>query len=54
MRVSQDRLPWITALVLATAGTLGAPAGLAQQAGKTGTAGGQPSSHYAVAAPGTR
>jgi HlyD family secretion protein len=52
MRVSQDRLPWITALVLAAAGTLGAPAGLAQQAGKSGTGGGQPTSHYAVAAPG--
>ena len=47
MMDSPRRLFWIAALVLAAAGTLGAPAGLAQQA-----TGGPASSRYAVAAPG--
>lgn len=47
MMASPSRPLWIAALILAVAGALAAPAGLAQQAGKTEATG-----RYAVAAPG--
>ena len=47
-----SRLLWIAALVLIAAGGLGAPAVLAQLAGKTEAAAGMPPGRYAVAAPG--